>query len=131
MRKKNMATIREVLYQHTKKNSSRSIARAFSISNTTVKKYIKIAKAHGYKDNINDDELHLLALKVEEILYKKRNNSKSTAINLLFPYKDRIGNWLQEPNITHTQIHRLLSEENISEEELSIIKMVGFRRFQK
>ena len=34
-----MATIREVLYQHTKKNSSRSIARAFNISNTTVKKY--------------------------------------------------------------------------------------------
>ena len=79
-----MATIREVLYQHTKKNSSRSIARAFSISNTTVKKYIKIVKAHGYKDNINDDELHLLALKVEEILYKKRNNSKSTAIDI-FP----------------------------------------------
>lgn len=37
MRIKNMATIREVLYQHTKKNSSRSIARAFNISNTTVK----------------------------------------------------------------------------------------------
>ena len=28
-----MATIREVLYQHTKKNSSRSIARAFNMSN--------------------------------------------------------------------------------------------------
>ena len=28
MRIKNMATIREVLYQHTKKNSSRSIARS-------------------------------------------------------------------------------------------------------
>ena len=84
-----MATIREVLYQHTKKNSSRSIARAFNISNTTVKKYIKIAKSHGYKNNINDDELQNLALKVEEVLYKKRNNSKSTAMNLLFPYKDQ------------------------------------------
>lgn len=119
-----MATIREVLYQHTKKNSSRTIARSFSISNTTVKKYIKIAKAHGYKDNINDDELHLIALKVEEILYKKRNNSKSTAINLLFPYKDRIGNWLQEPNITHTQIHRLLSEENIKVSRRSISRFI-------
>jgi response regulator of citrate/malate metabolism len=60
MRIKNMSTIREVLYQHTKKNSSRSIARAFNMSNTTVKKYIKIAKSHGYKNNINDDELQNL-----------------------------------------------------------------------
>ena len=119
-----MATIREVLYQHTKKNSSRSIARAFNISNTTVKKYIKIAKSHGYKNNINDEELQDLALKVEEVLYKKRNNSKSTAMNLLFPYKEKIGNWLKEPNITQTQIHRLLSEENVEVSRRSISRFI-------
>ena len=119
-----MATIREVLYQHTKKNSSRSIARAFNMSNTTVKKYIKIAKSHGYKNNINDDELQNLALKVEEVLYKKRNNSKSTAMNLLFPYKEKIGNWLKEPNITQTQIHRLLSEDNVIVSRRSISRFI-------
>ena len=45
-----MATIREVLYQNTKKVSSRNIAKAFNMSNTTIKKYIKLAKAHGYTD---------------------------------------------------------------------------------
>jgi len=118
-----MATIREVLYQHTKKNSSRSIARAFNMSNTTVKKYIKIAKSHGYKENINDEELQIIALKVEAILYKK-GNTKSTAMNLLFPYKDRIGNWLKEPNITQTQIHRLLSEDNITVSRRSISRFI-------
>jgi biotin operon repressor len=48
MKVNKMATIREVLYQNTKKVSSRNIAKAFNMSNTTIKKYIKLAKAHGY-----------------------------------------------------------------------------------
>ena len=35
-----MATVREVLYQHTKKFSARAIARSFGMSKTTVRKYV-------------------------------------------------------------------------------------------
>lgn len=80
MRVKNMATIREVLYQHTKKISSRNIAKAFNMSNTTIKKYIKLAKTHGYKDSINDDELQAITLKVEKSLYAKNSNNKASAM---------------------------------------------------
>ena len=38
-----MATVREVLYQHTKKISVRAIAKSFSMSKTTVSKYIELA----------------------------------------------------------------------------------------
>ena len=42
-----MATVREVLYQHTKKISVRAIAKSFSMSKTTVSKYIELAKTYG------------------------------------------------------------------------------------
>ena len=49
-----MATVREVLYQHTKKFSARAIARSFGMSKTTVRKYLKLATTHGYSAKIND-----------------------------------------------------------------------------
>ncbi len=39
-----MATVREVLHQHTKKVSSRNIAKAFKISRTTIRKYIQLSR---------------------------------------------------------------------------------------
>ena len=97
-----MATIREVLYQNTKKVSSRNIAKAFNMSNTTIKKYIKLAKAHGYTDSITDDQLEAITLKVEKNLYAKPSNNKALAMMALIPYKDTIQDWLKEPNMTHT-----------------------------
>ncbi|BBB57411.1 hypothetical protein MPCS_01421 [Candidatus Megaera polyxenophila] len=58
MRVKKMPTIKEVLYQFTKNISIRNIAKVFRyMSKTTVKKYLNIAKEHGYNSKINDNEL--------------------------------------------------------------------------
>ena len=57
-----MATVREVLYQHTKKFSARAIARSFGMSKTTVRKYLKLATTHGYSAKINDEELQEIAI---------------------------------------------------------------------
>lgn len=119
-----MATIREVLYQHTKKISSRNIAKAFNMSNTTIKKYIKLAKTHGYKDSINDDELQAITLKVEKSLYAKNSNNKASAMTVLTPYKDTIQKWLTEPNMTHTQMYRLLSQEKVEVSRRSISRFI-------
>ena len=45
-------------------------------------------------------------------------------MNLLFPYKGKIGDWLKEPNITQTQIHRLLSEDNVIVSRRSISRFI-------
>jgi transposase len=124
MKVNKMAIIREVLYQNRKKVSSRNIAKAFNMSNTTIKKYIKLAKAHGYTDSITDDQLQAITLKVEKNLYAKPSNNKALAMMALIPYKDTIQDWLKEPNMTHTQMYRLLSQENIEVSRRSISRFV-------
>lgn len=104
-----MATVREVLHQHTKKVSSRNIAKAFKISRTTIRKYIQLARAHGYSTGVNDKELQEIAIKTEKSLYQATNSSKATAMTSLLENKDLIKNWLSESNMTHTQVQRLLT----------------------
>lgn len=67
MRTHKMATVREVLYQHKKKVSSRNIAKAFKISRTTIRKYIQLARAHGYSTGVNDKELQEIELKLRNL----------------------------------------------------------------
>ena len=85
-----MATVREVLYQHTKKFSARAIARSFGMSKTTVRKYLKLATTHGYSAKINDEELQEIAIKVEEALYQETNKNKPTIMSALLAHRDLI-----------------------------------------
>jgi len=132
-----MATVREILYQHTKNISARAIAKSFGISRTTIKKYLDLAKAHGYSTKINDETLQQIAIKVEESLYRAitvDDNSKNNHIshNLknapvmpsLLKYKSLIKGWLGESNMTHTQIQRLLKSEGIIVSERSINRFI-------
>ena len=124
MRIHKMATVREVLHQHTKKVSSRNIAKAFKISRTTIRKYIQLARAHGYSTGVNDKELQEIAIKTEKSLYQATNSSKATAMTSLLENKDLIKNWLSESNMTHTQVQRLLTAEGIIVSERSINRFI-------
>ena len=116
--------IREVLYQHTKNVSNRKLAKALNMSTTTVRKYIKLAREQGYSHTMNDDELQDITLKVERALYASNKGEKASAMKLLLPYKDSIETWLQEPNMTHTQIYRLLKKEKLKVSRRSISRFI-------
>ena len=122
-----MATIREVLYQGTKGFSGRDIARSFGMSKTTVRKYLQLAVAHGYSTKISDKELQEIAIKVEESLYKATSQEakiRGLVAASLLDHKDLIRSWLSESNMTHTQIQRLLREENIMTSRRSVSRFI-------
>ena len=126
MRVKKMPTIREVLYQYTKSISIRNIAKAFNMSKTTVIKYLNMAQKYGYNTKINDNELQEIALKVEDSLYKNKENKKVTAsaMALLAPHQDLIKTWLSESSMTHSQIQRLLEKENVVVSRRSVSRFI-------
>ena len=118
-----MTIIKEVLYQHTKNVSNRRISRALGISRTTIHKYLKLAYKHGFNKNMNSDQFETISIKVYEVLYI---NCKiiGKAMNILEPHKDTIQNLLAQSNITHTQIHRLLSAQDIAVSKRSIDRFI-------
>jgi len=59
-----MAEIREVLYQHHKGATQRRIEKSLSVSRMSIRKYISIATELGYKSNMTNDELEVIALQV-------------------------------------------------------------------
>ena len=120
----NMATVREVLHQHTKKVSARGIAKSFGMSKTTVRKYLQLATTHGYTTKISDEELQEIAIKVEEVLYQETNRSKATVMTALLKHQDLIKGWLSESNMTHTQMQRLLIAEGTTVSERSINRFI-------
>lgn len=127
MRVHKMATVREVLHQYTKKISSRAIAKSFGMSKTTVRKYLQIAIAHGYSTKINDEELQEIAIKVEMSLYQAGATDKAPVMSSLLKYQDLIKGWLGESNMTHTQIQRLLVQENIIVSRRSISRFIDMQ----
>ena len=127
MRVHKMATVREVLHQYTKKISSRAIAKSFGMSKTTVRKYLQIAIAHGYSTKINDEELQEIAIKVEMSLYQAGATDKAPVMASLLKYQDLIKGWLSESNMTHTQIQRLLVQENIIVSRRSISRFIDMQ----
>jgi transposase len=119
-----MPTIREVLYQHAKGNSQRQISRSFNLSRDTIRKYIDLAKQQNFSILASDAELNDIAIKVEEKLYQNEPIQKASAMTTLVKYKEEIGNWLKERNITHTQIQRLLLAEGIKVSNRSINRYI-------
>lgn len=119
-----MSTIREVLYQHIKGNSQRQIARSFDLSRDTVRKYIELAKPENLTALTSDYQLNEIAIKVEEKLYQNGARQKASAMEILVKYNEEIGNWLNQRNITHTQIQRLLLAEGVKVSNRSINRYI-------
>ena len=120
-----MSTIREVLYQHAKGNSQRLISRSLDISRDTVRKYIALANQENFSAVASDEELNRIAIKVEEILYQDGQTLKASAMYRLSEYKNEIGGWLKQSNITHTQIQRLLLAEGVMVSPRSINRYIA------
>ena len=118
-----MATIREILYQSTKGFSNRQISKSYMICRKTVGKYVTLAKEKGLNNNIDENLLNEIAIKVQEIVNETSKNKGTIMIDLNV-YKDKIGAWLNERNITHTQIQRLLAGEGLNVSERSVNRFI-------
>ena len=87
-----MATIREILYQSTKGFSNRQISKSYMICRKTVGKYVTLAKEKGLNNNIDENLLNEIAIKVQEIVNGTSKNKGTIMIDLNV-YKDKIGAW--------------------------------------
>ncbi len=124
MRKYNMATIREVLYQHIKGVSTRSIAKSFCLSRNTVKKYLTAAKTKNIEKTISDKRLNEIAINIENSLYQKPQKRQSSVVESLTKHKQEIESWLSQRNMTQTQIQRLLSMDGVEVSNRSINRFI-------
>jgi hypothetical protein len=119
-----MAMIREVLYQHIRGVSERKISRTLNISRTTVSKYIKLSCSYNLSSSVSDSELNEIAIKIHTELYNAIS-SRPFAMNLLKKHKADIEVWLKHPNMTNTQIKRLLEELGTSVSVSSIDRFIS------
>ena len=120
-----MSTIREVLYQHIQGVSNRKIAYSLNMSRVTVNKYVKLGKLNSLSSGISDESLTSISSQVATSLYSQGYKGISSAMHLLSFHKEEISSWLQHPNMTHTQIKRLLDEVGTSVSVSSVDRYVN------
>lgn len=90
-----MAAINEVLYLDYKGESQRAIEKSLGISRNSIRKYLKVARKHGYGDKVNANDLIDIAAKVSEIIYKDKGRA-SEIDSELKPVHKLIEELLQE-----------------------------------
>lgn len=124
MRTNYVPTVREILYQDIKGVSQRGISQSLGVSRTTIQKYCQIAKSLGYNKLISDQKLEEIALEVHQQVYHSASNRHKAAMLAIEPYHDRIIKLLNEPWITHKQIHRVLKADGLKTSVRSISRYI-------
>ena len=121
-----MAEIREVLYQHHKGATQRRIEKSLSVSRMSIRKYITIAKEMGYKSDMTNDELEVIALQVHnKITNTTTMNRPGESKKELAMYHEKIASLLKENWITHIQIHRILTTEGLKSSRRSLSRYIA------
>ena len=111
-RKINMIEAKEILYRYNQGNRIREITKALNISRNTVRNIIRNAEALGFRHSMSAEEL--------EIIYNQLNDSRNlksfvpgNALEKLSGHHEQIGQWLQMPHMTKTQIVRLFAKNGV------------------
>ena len=105
-----MIELSEVLYQWQKKQNITQIAASLGVSRPTVRKYLKIAMAAG----LSQDDSSPASEHVLNELFKARRPAvphPGEVQQAISQYETIISDWLAEPDMTVTQICRLLKEK--------------------
>ncbi len=121
-----MAEIREVLYQHHKGTTQRSIEKSLSVSRMSIRKYVAMAHDLGYKSDMTNDELGVIALKVHNaIISTTATNRPNESKKALEAHHEKIASLLTEQWITHIQIYRILSAEGLVSSRRSLSRYIA------
>jgi len=120
-----MAEIREVLYQHQKGMSQRSIQKSLRVSRMSIRKYVSMATDLGYRSDIPNDELEVIALQVHnKITSTTASNRPNDSKKELEMHHERITSLLTEKWMTHMQIHRILSADGLVSSRRSLSRYI-------
>jgi hypothetical protein len=124
-RKLEMIEIAEILFRWDRGLTKRNIARSLGMSRNIVKEIVKLAEGLGLTPGITSHE------KIDEIAkilvakrYKKISNSNEVQIKLS-NWHNQLDEWYTRPNMTVTQIMRLLAENG------EIVSETSLRRYMK
>lgn len=121
-----MAEIREVLYQHYKGATQRSIEKSLAVSRNSIRKYLSMATELGYTISISNDELEDIALQVHnQIINTTASNRPSSSKKELEAHQEKIKALLAEKWITHIQIHRILTEDGLVTSRRSLSRYIA------
>ena len=120
-----MSEIREVLFQSIRGVSNRGIARSLGLSRNTINQYIRLAKKLGLSPATSSEEVHDIALQMSKTLYE--NKGRDSNINKkIANYHETIKSYLQEKNMTQTQVHRkLASVHNFTVNERALNRYIA------
>ena len=120
-----MAEIREVLYQHRQGMTQRSIEKSLSISRMSIRKYLAMAKDLGYTDKVSNEDLENIAIDIyRKITHLAALNRQSPSKKEIKAHHSRIEALLTEKWITHSQIHRLLTEDGLISSRRSLSRYI-------
>ena len=110
MRVLNMIDISEILYKWSKGEKIKAIARSTGISRNTIRAAIKKAEKYGVTVNTMAEDVEEVASKIKEATYKTKSGFSEEMRKRLEKFDEQIKGWLEEDNITITQICRLMKE---------------------
>ncbi len=109
-----MIEIDEVLFRWQNHQSLSQIARGVGQSRQTVRKYLRLAQAHGLTRGGDDAQrAQVLALVKAQVGTRAKPSAQASAQQRIAPYAEQIERWLGEDDMTMKQLWRLLRERGV------------------
>ena len=116
-----MAEQRELLYQHQRGMTQRSIEKSLKVSRMSIRKYISMATDLGYRADMANDEVEAIALQVHnKISCTTAANRPNECKKEIESHHEKIVELLAEKWMTHMQIHRILSADGLMSSRRSL-----------
>ena len=112
-----MIEIKEILYQWYRGRSARMIAKSLGASRNTIKKLITEATRFCLSRESAQEQINEVAEKMESVRVPSEKRGRKSALT---EHHEQIKIWHTLPDMTATQMHRLLKERNILTSETSI-----------
>ena len=120
-----MIEISEILYKWSKGEKIRAIARAMGAARNTVKSVIKKATAYNLTVGSTVEDVESIARKIKEDTYKIKKGFSEEMKGKLEKYNEDIEVWLEQDNITITQICRLIKSKGGEFAESTVRRYIG------
>lgn len=120
----------ETIYQWHQGNTIKGIKRSLGLDRRTIRRYIQVAQQAGVKPGEPFPEEQELLRRLKP-LSPPHSSKEAPAIQSIHAYRETIGNWLEQKDMTAKQIWRLLKEKEGLSIGYSSIKRYLKREFNQ
>lgn len=107
-----MNEVVETIYQWHKGMRIQHISQSLGLDRKTVRKYVGMARAVGVTQGGPLPDEQDLVQKVRDLQHQQATAYETPALDQLAHYKDEIGQWLEDKEMTGKQVWRLLKEHH-------------------